>query len=228
MTKEPVLIALDGPVSAGKSSLADEVARRLDILHLDTGAMYRAIGLAAIRQGIDPRDEQPVCAMLAEGCAQVDIRFDNGRQQTLLNGRPVDDDIRSQEAGSAASAVSRYPAVRKYLVTRQQELARDISMIVDGRDIGTVVLPYARAKIFLSASPEVRALRRHKQLTSKGASISFEEVLSELVDRDKQDRERAADPLRQAEDAVPLDTSNLNFNESVEAILAIVKEAYDI
>ena len=103
MTKEPVLIALDGPVSAGKSSLADEVARRLDILHLDTGAMYRAIGLAAIRQGIDPRDEQPVCAMLAEGCARVDIRFDTGRQQTLLNGRPVDDDIRSQEAGSAAS-----------------------------------------------------------------------------------------------------------------------------
>ena len=228
MTKEPVLIALDGPVSAGKSSLADEVARRLDILHLDTGAMYRAIGLAAIRQGIDPRDEQPVCAMLAEGCARVDIRFDKGRQQTLLNGRPVDDDIRSQEAGSAASAVSRYPAVRKYLVTRQQELARDISMIVDGRDIGTVVLPDARAKIFLSASPEVRALRRHKQLRSKGTSVSFEEVLSELVDRDKQDRERAADPLRQAEDAVPLDTSNLNFNESVEAILAIVKEAYDI
>ena len=228
MTKEPVLIALDGPVSAGKSSLADEVARRLDILHLDTGAMYRAIGLAAIRQGIDPRDEQPVCAMLAKGCAQVDIRFDKGRQQTLLNGRPVDDDIRSQEAGSAASAVSRYPAVRKYLVTRQQELARNISMIVDGRDIGTVVLPDARAKIFLSASPEVRALRRHKQLRSKGTSVSFEEVLSELVDRDKQDRERAADPLRQAEDAVPLDTSNLNFNESVEAILAIVKEAYDI
>ena len=226
--KEPVLIALDGPVSAGKSSLADEVARRLNILHLDTGAMYRAIGLAAIRQGIDPRDEQPVCAMLAKGCAQVDIRFDKGRQQTLLNGRPVDDDIRSQEAGSAASAVSRYPAVRKYLVTRQQELARDISMIVDGRDIGTVVLPDARAKIFLSASPEVRALRRHKQLRSKGTSVSFEEVLSELVDRDKQDRERAADPLRQAEDAVPLDTSNLNFNESVEAILAIVKEAYDI
>ena len=118
--------------------------------------------------------------------------------------------------------------MRKYLVTRQQELARDISMIVDGRDIGTVVLPYARAKIFLSASPEVRALRRHKQLRSKGTSVSFEEVLSELVDRDKQDRERAADPLRQAEDAVPLDTSNLNFNESVEAILAIVKEAYDI
>lgn len=228
MTKKPLLIALDGPVSAGKSSLADEVARRLGILHLDTGAMYRAIGLAAIRQGIDPREEEPVCRMLAQGGALVDIRFDKGHQQTLLNGSPVDEDIRSQEAGSAASAVSRYPSVRKYLVTRQQELARNMSMIVDGRDIGTVVLPDARAKIFLSASPEVRALRRYKQLKHKGASVSFEEVLSELIARDKQDRERAADPLRQAKDAVMLDTSNLDFNESVEAILAIVKEAYDI
>ena len=228
MTKKPLLIALDGPVSAGKSSLADEVARRLGILHLDTGAMYRAIGLAAIRQGFDPREEEPVCRMLAQGGALVDIRFDKGRQQTLLNGSPVDEDIRSQEAGSAASAVSRYPSVRKYLVTRQQELARNMSMIVDGRDIGTVVLPDARAKIFLSASPEVRALRRYKQLKHKGASVSFEEVLSELIARDKQDRERAADPLRQAKDAVMLDTSNLDFNESVEAILAIVKEAYDI
>ena len=223
-----MLIALDGPVSAGKSSLADEVARRLGILHLDTGAMYRAIGLAAIRQGFDPREEEPVCRMLAQGGALVDIRFDKGRQQTLLNGSPVDEDIRSQEAGSAASAVSRYPSVRKYLVTRQQELARNMSMIVDGRDIGTVVLPDARAKIFLSASPEVRALRRYKQLKHKGASVSFEEVLSELIARDKQDRERAADPLRQAKDAVMLDTSNLDYNESVEAILAIVKEAYDI
>ena len=228
MTKEPVLIALDGPVSAGKSSLADEVARRLDILHLDTGAMYRAVGLAAIRQGIDPREEQPVCGMLIRGEALVDIRFEKGRQQTLLNGKPVDADIRSQEAGSAASAVSRYPAVRKYLVARQQELAGKMSMIVDGRDIGTVVLPDARAKIFLSASPEVRALRRHRQLQKKGADVSFEDVLRELIARDKQDRERAADPLRQADDAVLLDTSELDFKESVEAILAIVKEAYDI
>ena len=228
MTKEPVLIALDGPVSAGKSSLADEVARRLDILHLDTGAMYRAVGLAAIRQGIDPREEQPVCGMLARGEALVDIRFEKGRQQTLLNGKPVDADIRSQEAGSAASAVSRYPAVRKYLVARQQELAGQMSMIVDGRDIGTVVLPDARAKIFLSASPEVRALRRHRQLQKKGADVSFEDVLRELIARDKQDRERAADPLRQADDAVLLETSELHFKESDEAILAIVKEAYDI
>ena len=228
MSTEPILIALDGPVSAGKSSLADEVARRLNILHLDTGAMYRAVGLAAIGQGIDPRDEQAVCDMLARNEAQVDIRFKSGHQQTLLNNQTVDDRIREQEVGSAASAVSRYPKVRKYLVTRQQDIARKMSMIVDGRDIGTVVLPNARAKIFLTASAEVRALRRHKQLLQNNSSISFNEVLSELIARDKQDRERAADPLRQAKDAVLLDTSDLNFNESVEAILAIVKEAYDI
>ena len=228
MTTEPVLIALDGPVSAGKSSLADEVAAHLDILHLDTGAMYRALGLAALRRGIDPMQEQPVCDMLKRGEAPVDIRFENGRQQTLLGGEPVDEAIRAQEVGSAASAVSRYPAVRKYLVSRQQELARNMSMIVDGRDIGTVVLPQAKAKIFLAAMPEVRALRRHRQLLEKGSEVSFDEVLEELLARDKQDRERVADPLRKAEDAIVLDTSELTFEQSVEAILAIVKEAYDI
>ena len=228
MTNEPILIALDGPVSAGKSSLADEVAARLDILHLDTGAMYRAIGLAALRRGLDPRQEEPVCDMLARGEAPVDVRFVNGRQQTLLDGEPVDEQIRAQEVGSAASAVSRYPAVRKHLVALQQQLAHSMSMIVDGRDIGTVVLPRARVKIFLAASAEVRARRRHLQLLEKGSMLSFDEVLKELIARDKQDRERAADPLRKAEDAIALDTSELTFEQSVEAILAIVREAYDI
>lgn len=225
---EPVLIALDGPVSAGKSSLAEETARRLNILHLDTGAMYRAIGLAALRAGIDPRDEAAVCAMVEDGRARVDVRFEGGRQSTLLDGEAVDEAIRSQEVGSAASSVSRYPAVRRYLVVRQQKLAENISMIVDGRDIGTVVLPHARAKIFLSAAPEVRAERRWRQLLEKGERVSYEEVLDELLARDRQDSERKTDPLRRAQDAVALDTSRLDFNESVEAIVAIVKEAYDI
>ena len=228
MTNEPILIALDGPVSAGKSSLADEVAARLGILHLDTGAMYRAIGLAALRRGLDPLQEEPVCDMLARGEAPVDVRFVNGRQQTLLDGEPVDEQIRAQEVGSAASAVSRYPAVRKHLVALQQQLAHSMSMIVDGRDIGTVVLPRARVKIFLAASAVVRARRRHLQLLEKGSMLSFDEVLKELIARDKQDRERAADPLRKAEDAIALDTSELTFEQSVEAILAIVREAYDI
>lgn len=227
MNTEPLLIALDGPVGAGKSSLADEVARRLGILHLDTGAMYRAVGLAALRSGIDPRDEGAVCALVAAGGAQVDVRFEGGRQATLLGGEAVDDFIRTQQAGSAGSAVSRYACVRGYLVERQQQLARSMSMIVDGRDIGTVVLPGAKAKIFLSASPEVRAQRRWRQLLASGAQAVYADVLAELVSRDRQDSERALSPLRQAEDAVPLDTSALSFDESVEAILAIVSLAYD-
>jgi len=223
---KPLLIALDGPVSSGKSTLADAVAKQLGILHLDTGAMYRAVGLAALRLGIDPADEQSVLEMIKNGQALVDVRFAEGCQQTLLNNIPVDHAIRSQEAGSAASSVSRYAQVRKYLVLRQQQIAEHQSMIVDGRDIGTVVLPQAKAKIFIMASPLVRAERRYKQLIARGEDISFQSVLSELVQRARQDRERENDPLRQADDAVLLDTSELNFKESVDAIVAIANEAY--
>ena len=185
------------------------------------------MGPAPLQSGIDPMDERAVVEMVQQGRARVDIRFEGGRQQTLLNGENVDEAIRTQEAGSAASAVSRCPEVRRYLAARQQKLAENISMIVDGRDIGTVVLPGAKAKIFLSAAPEVRARRRYEQLLQKGMPADYEEVLKELIARDRQDTERKTDPLRRAEDAVALDTSTLTFNESVEAILAIVKEAYD-
>ncbi len=222
----PLLIALDGPVSAGKSSLADAVARRFGILHLDTGAMYRAIGLAALRQGIDPADEQAVSGLLASDRVQVDVRFVDGHQQTLLDGQPVDDQLRSQQVGSAASTVSRYGPVRRYLVARQQAIARQQSMIIDGRDIGTVVLPDARAKVFLTASPEVRARRRYEQIRATDAAATYEDVLKDLIARDKQDRERPLDPLRQAEDAVLLDTTALDFNQSVDAIVRIVEAAY--
>ena len=226
MKNSPVLIALDGPVSSGKSSLADAVAIQLGILHLDTGAMYRAVGLAALSLGIDPADEQSVKNMIEAGQADVDVRFIRGQQQTLLNGIPVDHEIRSQEAGSAASSVSRYKDVRRYLVSRQQQLSRHQSMIVDGRDIGTVVLPQAKVKIFIQASPEVRAERRYLQLKEQGSDVSYESVLSELNQRDRQDTQRLHDPLRQAEDALLLDTSKLNFKESVDAIVAIANEAY--
>lgn len=226
MPTHPFLIALDGPVSAGKSSLADAVARRLGILHLDTGAMYRAVGLAALRAGIDPGDEAAVTEMLRKGAVDIDVRFEEGRQSTWLNGERVDQAIRSQEAGGAASAVSRYRGVRRFLVQQQQALARSQSMIIDGRDIGTVVLPQAGAKIFLTASPETRARRRLEQIREKEPGLSYEAVLAELTERDRQDRERSVDPLRQAEDAVLLDTSELSFEQSVEAILDIVEAAY--
>ncbi len=222
----PLTIAIDGPVGAGKSTISDEVARRLGILHLDTGAMYRAVGLAAARAGIDPMKEEAVAALCEKGDAQVDIRYEQGRQLTLLNGEDVSDQIRTQQAGSAASAVSRYPAVRSMLVRRQQEMAREQPMLLDGRDIGTVVLPNATVKIYLTASPETRAKRRMEQLRQKGDETPFEAILSEVNTRDYQDMHRKLTPLRQAEDAILLDSSDLNFEETVNAILALVEEKY--
>ena len=216
-------IAIDGPVGAGKSTIADEVCRRLGILHLDTGAMYRAVGLAVTASGVDPQDEAAVTALCETGGARVDVRYENGAQVTLVNGRDVTGLIRSQEAGTAASAVSRYAAVRRMLVARQRELAREQPMLLDGRDIGTVVLPDASLKIYLTASPEARAMRRLKQLEEKGEHPDFDAILSEVNARDHQDMTRAVDPLRKAEDAVEVDSSDLNFEETVQAILRLVE-----
>lgn len=226
MPTQPILIALDGPVGAGKSSLADAVAKELNILHLDTGAMYRAVALAALRLGIDVRDEQALELLCRQGRAQVEVRFADHRQNTWLNGTNVDEAIRSQAVGSAASTVSRYRGVRRYLVSLQQELARRQSMIIDGRDIGTVVLPDARAKVYVTASPEMRAQRRFAQIKHKEPGATMEAVLKELQARDRQDQERLVDPLRRADDAVLLDTTSISFEESVAAILRIVEEAY--
>lgn len=219
----PLTIAIDGPVGAGKSTISDEVAKRLNILHLDTGAMYRAVGLAALENGIDPMEEEKVCRMCEVGGANVDVRYQDGKQVTLLNGRDVSSAIRTQEAGGAASAVSRYVAVRSMLVRRQQEMAQQQPMLLDGRDIGTVVLPDATAKIFLTASPEVRARRRMLQLREKGDQTPFEEILAEVNARDLQDTTRKLTPLRQAEDAILVDASDLDFEETVQAILSIVE-----
>ncbi len=224
--QQPILIALDGPVSSGKSSLAGALAKRLGILHLDTGAMYRAVGLAALRQGIDPADQQAVVAMCLDGRAEIAVRFEAGRQVTLLNGQPVDDEIRALEVGSAASAVSRYLQVRRYLVKLQQRIAQTQSMVIDGRDIGTVVLPEAPVKIFLTASPQERARRRYQQIKDIQPDATYDKVLAKLLARDKQDREREHDPLRQAEDAVALDTTGNTFEQSVEALMAIVEGVY--
>ena len=221
----PLTIAIDGPVGAGKSSVSDEVARRLGILHLDTGAMYRAVGLYMLENGVDTQDEQRVSRLCGEGQVQVDARYEAGIQHTCLNGRDVSGLIRTQEAGGAASAVSRYPAVRKMLVRRQQEMARQQPMLLDGRDIGTVVLPNATVKIYLTASPESRATRRMLQLREKGDETPFGEILREVNARDWQDTHRETDPLRRAEDAVLVDSSDLTFDETVAAILSLVEAA---
>lgn len=218
----PLNVAMDGPVGAGKSTIADEVARRLGILHLDTGAMYRALGLAAIRQGIDMQNEDAVTDM----CRRVDItvRYEQGGQRTLVDGEDVTAHLRTQEVSMAASAVSRYRGVRQAMVALQQKLAATTDMLVDGRDIGTVVLPRATIKIYLTASAEERAHRRWAQLQEKGASDTFEQVLEELRQRDWQDMHRDVDPLRQAEDAVLVDSTGLQFEQTVEKILALVEE----
>lgn len=216
-------IAIDGPVGAGKSTIADAVANRLGILHLDTGAMYRAVGLAVLQQGIDLQDEKAVTALCKQ--TQVDVRYENGAQVTLLDGQDITGLIRSQEVGTAASAVSRYAGVRRLLVQRQQELAQTQPMLLDGRDIGTVVLPNAPVKIYLTATPEARAMRRLKQLQEKGATADFAEVLAEVNARDEQDMNRAVDPLRRAEDAIVVDSSNLTFEETVQAILRLTEAA---
>ncbi len=219
----PLLIAIDGPVGAGKSSISDEVASRLGILHLDTGAMYRAAGLYALRQGVALEDEAAVTAAVLR--AEIGVRYENGGQRTLLNGEDVSAQIRTPEVAAAASAVSRYPGVRAQLVRQQRALAQSTPMLMDGRDIGTVVLKDAPVKIYLTASAEKRAERRLIQYREQGENPSFEDVLAAVNARDEQDTHREADPLRQAEDAVVVDSSDLSFDETVAAILALVDAA---
>ena len=219
----PLTIAIDGPVGAGKSTISDEVAKRLSILHLDTGAMYRAFGLCAIENRLDLNDEAAVSALCASDQAQVSVRYENGTQITMLNGRDVSGSIRTQEVGMAASTVSKYREVRRVMVKRQQEMAKEQPMLLDGRDIGTVVLPDATLKVYLTATPEARARRRMLQLREKGDGTPFEEILKEVNARDYQDTHREVTPLRQAKDAVLVDSSDLTFEETVQAILSLVE-----
>ena len=219
-------IAIDGPVGAGKSSIADEVARRLGILHLDTGAMYRALGLKAIRTGTDPEDERAI----TELCRGLELAVSYGEkgQITLLDGENVSPLIRTPEVSMAASTVSRYAEVRKIMVRKQQELAREQDMLLDGRDICTTVLPDAPVKIYLTASDEERARRRWLEMREKGMPDSYEDVLQQVRERDKQDMNRTVEPLRQAEDAALLDTTEMSFEQVVETILRMVEEkGYD-
>ena len=220
----PLNIAIDGPVGAGKSSIAREVARRLNILHLDTGAMYRAVGYAALTRDISPDDENALDDLC--GRVSIEVRYLDGRQKTLVDGLDVSQMIRTPAVGMAASAVSRFRAVRRHMVALQRNLAKETSMVVDGRDIGTNVLPDAGVKIFLTAEPEERARRRFLELQAAGGGDTYEAVLNDLLKRDLQDTTRPIDPLRPAEDAVLLDSTHLNMDQVVERILGIVEASY--
>ena len=215
-------VAIDGPSGAGKSSLARRCAAELGFLYVDTGAIYRTVGLAALRRGIDRRDEAQVAAILPE--LVIALRYEDGEQRMFLNGEDVSRQIRLPEISLCASDVSAHAAVRDYLMETQRRLARENRVIMDGRDIGTVVLPDAPLKIYLTASAEARAERRMKELAAKGVEQSFEEVLREIVQRDEQDMSREVAPLRRAEDAVLVDTTEIDFEESFRLLCRIIRE----
>ena len=217
-----IRIAIDGPGGAGKSTVAKAVAKELGIIYVDTGALYRTIGLFMLRNGIDPKDHDGVCSML--GKFTLELKFTDGKQSVLLNGEDVGDKIRTPEVSMAASAVSAIGEVREFLLDTQRNIAMRNSVIMDGRDIGTVILPTAEVKIFLTASPEARAQRRYKELIERGQDVKYEDVFNEMAERDKNDSTREIAPCVPAEDAVYLDNSDLDLAGTAKAILKIVKK----
>ena len=217
-----VSVAIDGPAGAGKSTLARRLAAELGYIYVDTGAMFRTIGLYALRAGKDPKDNEAVNALLPE--ISLKFAFIEGEQHIYLNDEDVSTAIRTEEVGMAASAVGANPEVRAFLLGMQRDMAKTQDVLMDGRDIGTVVLPDATVKIFLTASPEARATRRWKEYQQKGVEVSYEEVLADVRQRDYQDTHRAAAPLRQADDAQLLDTSEMNFEQSLEAMKKMIVE----
>ena len=215
-------VAIDGPAGAGKSSISRRAAQKLGYIYVDTGALYRTVGLKFSLCGADISLDCDIDKILAD--TSVDIKFINGEQRVFLDGHDVSDDIRTPVASMMASAVSAKPQVRAFLLEMQRKLARENNVIMDGRDIGTVVLPDATVKIYLTASAEVRANRRLKELLENGENVTFKEVYDDMVKRDYNDMHREIAPLKKAEDAVTADTSDCSFDESVELVLKIVRE----
>ncbi len=217
-----ISVAIDGPSGAGKSSLAKRLAADLGYVYVDTGAMYRTIGLYAVRQGADLHDADAVAALLPQ--IQLDIRLMDGTQHVYLNGEDVSEAIRAEQIGMAASAVSAHPAVRAFLLETQRGLAANQNVLMDGRDIGTVVLPHATVKIYLTASAEARAQRRCKELQEKGQPAEYATVLADIQQRDYQDTHREVAPLKQAEDAIRVDTSDIDFDQSFAVLKRTILE----
>ena len=215
-------IAIDGPAGAGKSSIAKEAARRLGFVYVDTGALYRTVALNALNQGVDLENSDAVIASL-DG-TDIRLAFEDGTQKVLLNGQDVSDSIRTEQVSAGASKVSAIPAVREFLFGLQKNIAASCDCLMDGRDIGTVVLPDADLKIFLTASPEERARRRYEQNRERGMEADYDAILAEVNQRDYQDTHREIAPLRQAGDAVLLDSTHMSFQEVVDRLLQLVDE----
>ena len=215
-------VAIDGPGGAGKSTVAKAAAKELELIYVDTGALYRAVGLNALRHELDTTDEAAIKELLND--TKVDLKYVDGVQHVFLNGEDVSDKIRTPEASMAASNVSAIGVVRQFLFELQRGIARNNNCVMDGRDIGTVVLPDAQVKIFLTASPEVRAKRRYIELREKGSDESYEKVLEELKQRDYNDSHREIAPLKPAEDSVIVDTSEFKLEDSIATVVNLIKE----
>lgn len=219
-------VAVDGPAGAGKSTVSRRAAKILGLVYVDTGALYRAIGLYAIENGIDTKDEKAVTSVLKD--ITVDLDNSGGEQRVLLCGEDVTGNIRTGAVSMAASDVSSYPEVRAFLLETQKKIAREKSVIMDGRDIGTVVLPEADVKVFLTADAAVRAKRRFLELTERKEKVDYNTILAEINERDHNDKNRAVAPLKQADDAILLDTSEMSFDESIQALVNIIRKGTDI
>ena len=217
-----IQIAIDGPGGAGKSTISKAVAAKLGIVYVDTGALYRTVGYYVRSQNLDPKDRAAVSACLPN--ISIEVRYVDGAQHVFLNGEDLGDRIRTPEMSMYASAVSAIPEVRAFLLETQKDIARKNSVIMDGRDIGTVILPHADVKIFLTASPECRARRRYDELIAKGQQVSYEDVLREMNERDTQDSTREIAPATAAKDAVVFDNTGMSLEESVAAVVAMVRE----
>jgi len=220
----PLNIAIDGPAGAGKSSIARAAAKKLGCIYVDTGALYRAVGLFVLRNNADPDDAATVKSLLHE--IKLQLKFVDGAQRIFLNGEDVSEDIRMPEASSAASKVSVHSDVREFLLDLQRDFAAKNDVVMDGRDIGTVILPNAQVKIFLTASPQARAERRWKELKEKDSPARLEDVLNEMLVRDARDSSRDIAPLVPAPDSVLLDTTELDFEQSLQKLLKIVRNNY--
>ena len=217
-----IRIAIDGPSGSGKSTLAKAVSRELGIVYVDTGALYRTVGYFVYTCGKDPHNEDEVRALLP--LINIELKYVDGSQRVILNGEDLGDKIRQPEMSMYASAVSALPIVRAFLLDMQKSLSREQSVVMDGRDIGTVIMPDADLKIFLTASNECRAMRRTEELLSKGVKVSFEEVLSDMIERDRQDKERNIAPAIPADDAIIFDNSVMSVEESLKEIVRLVNE----
>ena len=222
MLNKRLNIAIDGPAGAGKSTIAKMVSKKLNCIYVDTGAMYRAVALFFIKNGIASDDEKRIAKEIEN--IQVDIQFEAGDQKVLLNGKDVTEEIRAERVGNWASEITKYILVREYLVKMQREVATKQDVVMDGRDIGTVVLPQANVKIYLTASSKVRAMRRYNELTQKGVFCDIHDIEQGIMERDAQDMNREISPLRQAKDAILIDSSNMTIDEVVEKIVSLARE----